>query len=54
LLEIGRLIFHVVSGSLAAAERTTKQIVRGYIDKLLNEPELKYVLDIMRQDDRIL
>ena len=38
----------------AAAERTTKQIVRGYIDKLLNEPELKYVLDIMRQDDRIL
>jgi hypothetical protein len=36
----------------AAAERTTKQIVRGYIDKLLKEPELKYVLDIMRQDDR--
>ena len=27
----------------AAAERTTKQIVRGYIDKLLNEPELKCI-----------
>lgn len=37
----------------AAAERTTKQIVRGYIDKLLNEPELKHVLEIMRQDDTI-
>lgn len=27
----------------AAAERTAKQIVRGYIDKLLNEPELKCI-----------
>jgi hypothetical protein len=34
-----------------AADRTTRQIVRGFIDKLLNEPELKYVLDNMREDD---
>jgi hypothetical protein len=33
-----------------AAERTTKQIVRGFINKLLNEPELKYVLDNMKED----
>jgi hypothetical protein len=34
-----------------AADRTTRQIVRGFIDKLLNEPELKYVLDNIREDD---
>jgi hypothetical protein len=34
-----------------AADRTTRQIVRGFIDKLLNEPELKYVLDNLREDD---
>ena len=34
-----------------AAERTTRQIVRGFMDKLLSEPELKYVLDNMREDD---
>jgi cytochrome c-type biogenesis protein len=34
-----------------AAERTTRQIVRGFMDKLLNEPELKYVLDNIREDD---
>jgi hypothetical protein len=34
-----------------AAERTTRQIVRRFMDKLLNEPELKYVLDNMREDD---
>jgi hypothetical protein len=33
-----------------AAERTTRQIVRGFMDKLVNEPELKYVLDTMRYD----
>ena len=32
-----------------AAERTTRQIVRGFMDKLLNEPELKYVLDNIRE-----
>jgi hypothetical protein len=31
-----------------AAERTTRQIVRGFLDKLTNNPELKYVLDIIR------
>jgi hypothetical protein len=35
----------------AAAERTTNQIVRGFMDKLLNEPELKYVLDNMKEND---
>lgn len=34
-----------------AAERTTRQIVRRFMDKLLNEPGLKYVLDNMREDD---
>lgn len=31
-----------------AAERTTRQIVRGFLDKLISEPELKYVLDTIR------
>ena len=35
----------------AAAERTTRQIVRGFMDKLLNEPELRYVLDNIREAD---
>jgi hypothetical protein len=34
-----------------AAERTIRQIVRGFIDKLLNDPELKYVLDNMKEGD---
>ena len=34
-----------------AEERTTRQIVRGFMDKLLNEPELKYVLDNIREAD---
>jgi hypothetical protein len=34
-----------------AAERTTRQIVGGFMEKLLNEPELKYVLDNIREDD---
>ena len=33
------------------AERTIRQIVRGFMDKLLNEPELKHVLDNIREDD---
>ena len=32
------------------AERTTRQIVRGFMDRLINEPELKYVLDTIRDD----
>ena len=35
-----------------AAERTTRQIVRGFVDKLLNDPELKYVLDNMKEGDK--
>jgi hypothetical protein len=31
-----------------AAERTTRQIVRGFLEKLISEPELKYVLDTIR------
>jgi len=32
-----------------AAERTTRQIVRGFLEKLASDPELKYVLDNMRE-----
>jgi hypothetical protein len=32
------------------AKRATRQIVRGFMDKLINEPELKYVLDTIRDD----
>jgi hypothetical protein len=34
-----------------AAERTTRQIVRGFIDNLINDPELRYVLDNMKEGD---
>lgn len=34
------------------AERTTKQIVRTFLDKLASEPELKYVLDTIRDDSQ--
>jgi hypothetical protein len=33
-----------------AAERTTKQIVRGFLDRLGTDPELKYVLDTIREE----
>lgn len=32
-----------------AAERTTRQIVRGFLDKLTSDPELAYVLDTIRE-----
>lgn len=32
-----------------AAERTTRQIVRGFLDKLTSDTELKYVLDTIRE-----
>ncbi|MGI0035812.1 MAG: hypothetical protein ACRD98_08080, partial [Nitrososphaera sp.] len=32
-----------------AADRTTRQIVKGFIEKLANDPELKYVLDTIRE-----
>lgn len=31
------------------AERTTRQIVRSFLEKLSSDPELKYVLDPLRQ-----
>jgi hypothetical protein len=31
-----------------AADRTTRQIVKGFIEKLVSDPELKHVLDIIR------
>ncbi len=31
-----------------AAERTTRQIVRGFLNRLVNDPELKYVLDTIK------
>jgi hypothetical protein len=33
-----------------AADRTTRQIVRGFLDKLVADPELKYVLDTLREE----
>lgn len=32
----------------AAADRTVRHIVRGFVDKLINDPDLKYVLDSIR------
>ncbi|MGI0024980.1 MAG: hypothetical protein ACREA4_07540 [Nitrososphaera sp.] len=32
-----------------AADRTTRQIVKGFIEELANDPELKYVLDTIRE-----
>jgi hypothetical protein len=53
-LYIGPFVYEYVVNTQhrgeGAAERTTRQIVRGFIDKLVNEPELKYVLDTMRDD----
>jgi len=31
-----------------AADRTTRQIVKGFMERLANDPELKYVLDTIR------
>ena len=33
-----------------AAYRTTRQIVRGFMNKLLNDPDLKYVLETIRDN----
>ena len=33
-----------------AAERTTRQLVRGFLDRLTSEPDLKYVLDNIREN----
>ncbi len=45
-------VVNIQHRGLRAAERTTRQIVRGFMDKLSNEPELKYVLDNIREDDK--
>jgi hypothetical protein len=31
-----------------AADRTTRQIVRGFLNRLVDDPELKYVLDTIK------
>src|ERR671915_902990 len=36
----------------AAADRTTAQIVRGFVNKLLNDPDLKYLLDTIRNENK--
>ena len=33
-----------------AAERTTRQLVRDFLDRLTSEPDLKYVLDNIREN----
>lgn len=35
-----------------AADRTTRQIIKGFMNKLLTEPDLKYVLDTIREDKK--
>lgn len=32
----------------AAAERTTRQLVKGFLSQLTNDPELRYILDSMK------
>ena len=53
-LYIGPFVYEYVVNTQhrgeGAAERTTRQIVRGFMGKLVNEPELKYVLDTMGDD----
>lgn len=34
-----------------AAQRTTRQIVRGFLDRLTRDPELAHVLDVLRTHD---
>lgn len=34
-----------------AAERTTRQIVRGFLDRLTSDPELAHVLDVLRTNN---
>lgn len=34
-----------------AAERTSRQIVKGFLEKLVSDPELKYVLDNIRANN---
>jgi hypothetical protein len=52
-LYIGPFVYdHVVNvqhRGEGAAERTTRQIVRGFLDRLTTDPELKYVLDTLRE-----
>lgn len=35
-----------------AADRTTAHIVRGFMNKLLNDPNLKYILDNIRNEKK--
>ena len=41
-------VVNVQHRGAGAAERTTRQIVRGFLEKLTSDPELKYVLDTLR------
>lgn len=41
-------VVNVQHRGAGAAERTTRQIVRGFLEKLTSYPELKYVLDTLR------
>ena len=46
---------HVVNNQhrgKAAADRTTARIVRGFMNKLLNDKDLKYVLDSIRDENK--
>jgi hypothetical protein len=44
-------VLNVQHRGKGAADRTTRHIVRGFMNKLLNDPQLKYVLDTIRDDD---
>jgi len=41
-------VVHTQHRGKGAADRTTKQIVRGFLNKLVNDPELQYVLNTIK------
>jgi hypothetical protein len=43
-------VINVQHRGQGAADRTTRQLVKGFLDKLVSDPELKYVLDTIRQE----
>ena len=45
-------VVHIQHRGQGAAERTTRQIIKGFLENLTSDPELKYVLDIIRDPDR--
>ena len=51
---ISPFVYHYVVNTQhrgqGAAERTTRQIIKGFLDSLTSDPDLKYVLDNIRDN----